>query len=137
MDEFMDASIFELAFGHIKELHELCASDDLSLTALQQKISLLDESDIQNISRVLYVEDLVNVYEIYEEFALAHTARLSASRIGLAWAPQSPWLHFVVRSYADYLWGLQSAVVVLIHLESLESHGLDGASYSFPIEGHA
>ena len=75
----MDASIFELAFGHIKELHELCASDDLSLTALQQKISILDESDIQIISRVLYqemrryVED--DAYDIvYEEYQFLHRA---------------------------------------------------------------
>ena len=34
----------------IKEFDELCASNDLSLMALQEKISLLSASDIKHIS---------------------------------------------------------------------------------------
>ena len=34
----------------IKEFDKLCASDDLSLIALQEKVKLLDESDIEHIS---------------------------------------------------------------------------------------
>jgi len=53
----MDDAAFDLALSRLKELYELCSSDNLSLTALQQKVELLDESDIQNISRVLYIEE--------------------------------------------------------------------------------
>lgn len=37
----MDESTFELAYGRVKELDELCSSDHLSLSALQQKIDVL------------------------------------------------------------------------------------------------
>jgi len=66
----------ELAYGHIKELYELCSSDNLSLSALQQKINTLDERDIQNISRVQYIE-LPKAYEegnVIEQFPFLHMA---------------------------------------------------------------
>ena len=49
-----DQAEFDLAYGQVKELHKLCCSDNLSLTALQQKINTLDERDIENISLLLY-----------------------------------------------------------------------------------
>jgi len=36
-----DQAEFDLAYGQIKELHKLCCGDNLSLTALQQKINTL------------------------------------------------------------------------------------------------
>jgi len=68
----MDKATFELAYGHVKELDELCASDNLSLSALQQIIDILDESDIQNISRVLYKEEMAETYEY--EYKFLHKA---------------------------------------------------------------
>jgi len=72
----MDDTTFQLAYGHIKELYYLCSSDNLSLSALQEKIDVLDERDIQNISRVQYIE-LPKAYEEgneIEQFPFLHMA---------------------------------------------------------------
>jgi len=53
----MDDATYDLALSHLEDLHNLCTSDSLSLTALQEKVDvLIDEIDIGNISHVLYKE---------------------------------------------------------------------------------
>jgi hypothetical protein len=74
----MDDATFDLASSRIKELNELCSSVDLSLSALQEKIGILDESDIQKISSVLYTELCVwrlssSSESLYEDYPLLHT----------------------------------------------------------------
>lgn len=50
----MDDATFYLASNRLEDLYKLCSSDSLSLNALQEKIGILNERDIQNISRLLY-----------------------------------------------------------------------------------
>jgi len=64
----MDDETFDLTCDHIKEINEICKSDNLSLTTLQEKIN---EGDIKNINRVLYIELPENLDEAYP---LLHTA---------------------------------------------------------------
>jgi len=68
----MDDATYDLALSRLEDLHKLCASDDLSLIALQQKINILDESDLQNISRLLYDME-GSKYDMDEVFPLIHT----------------------------------------------------------------
>ena len=69
----MDDATFEWAVDRIEELDEICSSDNLSLSALQQKIGILNESDIglEHISRVLYIE---LPESIDKDYPLLHTA---------------------------------------------------------------
>jgi hypothetical protein len=66
----MDDATFDLASSRIKELNELCSSVNLSLSALQEKIGILDESDIEKISRVLYTE---LPESLYDDYPILHT----------------------------------------------------------------
>jgi len=66
----MDNATFDLASSRIKEFNELCSSVDLSLSALQEKIGILDESDIEKISRVLYTE---LPESLYDDYPILHT----------------------------------------------------------------
>ena len=70
LSTIMDDATFDLASSRIKVLNELCSSVNLSLSALQEKIGILDESDIEKISRVLYTE---LPESLYDDYPILHT----------------------------------------------------------------